>query len=102
MVSASARRRRARGSSALAELFREPAGDKSLHGSLHLVIFYFFQNIGGKRLNEHFTRFLQRNPPGLQIVKRFFVDLPNRCAMCAFHVISPDFELRLGIDMRFR
>ncbi len=55
----------------------------------------------GKAVSKHVLRQGGIDAAAFEIEHLFFVDLANRSAVRALHIIGENFELRLGIDLRF-
>ena len=58
------------------------------------------ENLTGERVDQHVARVGKRQTPGAQVEDRLVVQLADRRAVRALHVVSEDLELRLGVDRR--
>ncbi len=61
-------------------------------------VFQLFDDFGNEGLDQKTTRFIFRNAAGTQVEQMIAIDLCNRCAMAAGHIIRKNLQLRLGIE----
>ena len=64
-------------------------------GVLHGV-----ERVGGEGLDQHAPRLGLGDAAGAEIEERVLVEIADRGAVAAFHVVGEDLELGLGVDMR--
>ena len=58
------------------------------------------QHLASKRVNQHVARIFRVDAARAQVEHRVFVELADRRAVRALHVVGEDLELRLGVDLR--
>ena len=63
-------------------------------------ILHALEDLAGKRVNQHVARLEVGQAARAQIENRVVVELPDRRAVRALHVVGKDLELRLGVDRR--
>src|SRR6476646_7561766 len=78
----------------------EPLERGALESFTHGVHLERLEHVGGERVREEAPRQLIGDAARLQVEERGLVDLPDRRAVRALHVVGEDLELRLGVDVR--
>jgi len=75
----------------------EPAPHQFVQFLAHGIVLHARNDFAGKGMNQHPTRVVRANAARAQIKNGFLVQLSNRRAVRAFHVVGVNFQLRLGV-----
>ena len=75
----------------------EPVPNQFIQFLAHGSAFHAFNNLAGKRMDQHPSRRVLANAAGAQIKNALIVQLANGRAMRALHVVGVNFKLRLGV-----
>ncbi len=59
---------------------------------------HWFEQLAGERIKHHGPRRVFMNPPSPEIEQCLFIKLTRCTTVRTFHVVGPDFQLRLGVN----